>query len=186
MKIFEKLLGYITKWEWKREISYGVTDEMFLFQNKRNKKTQTDSNSVQIGRGVCKPVTVEVSDGSWHSPGGPQSFNPPWEESRWMRRWAMAKPPLPSNWVKTSSTCLELDRIERGWKTNNIVWWWWCYRWSGGIASTLSKAPRVDTTLNDSWQSQRTCNHLSAWRFSTVTTRPACQSIRKIQSIQNL
>lgn len=107
----------------------------------------------QIGRGVWSPVTVEVNKGWWDSPGGPQSLRPPWDESRWMRRWAIAKPPPPSSWVKTNSTCL-------------------C---SGGIASTVSRAPRVETTLKLSWQSQRTCSHLSAWRFSTVTTNPACQ-----------
>lgn len=60
-----------------------------------------------IKRGACKPWTFSIG-GQCVAPGGPQSCRPRELAKRWVRRWAMLKPPLPSNWVNTIITCLKI------------------------------------------------------------------------------
>lgn len=57
-------------------------------------------------RGACKPCTFSMG-GQWVAPGGPQSWRPRELAKRWVRRWAILKPPLPSNCVNTIITCLK-------------------------------------------------------------------------------
>ena len=59
------------------------------------------------GLGLCSPSSLVSRCGMWWVPGGPQSWSPEWRESRCVRRWAMEKPPEPSNWVSTIITCLK-------------------------------------------------------------------------------
>lgn len=60
-----------------------------------------------INRGEWSPSTWGSISGQWHAFGGPQSCRPSEFARRWVKRWAIEKPPLPSNWVSTIITCLK-------------------------------------------------------------------------------
>lgn len=60
-----------------------------------------------ISRGACRPCTVSIGGLCvWLTPNGPQSCNPREFARRCVNRWAILKPPLPSNCVSTIITCL--------------------------------------------------------------------------------
>lgn len=78
-------------------------DKIVLFQCLWLKVT-LEWNHV-MRRGACKPCTLSM-EGQCVAPGGPQSCKPRELAKRCVSRWAMLKPPLPSNWVRTMITCL--------------------------------------------------------------------------------
>lgn len=61
-----------------------------------------------IKRGAWSPWTVSIA-GQCVAPGGPQSCKPREFANRWVNRWAILNPPLPSNCVKTIITCLQIQ-----------------------------------------------------------------------------
>lgn len=65
-----------------------------------------------ISRGACKPCTASI-DGQCVAPGGPQSCKLRELAKRCVKRCAMLKPPLPSNWVSTIITCLAAFESEK-------------------------------------------------------------------------
>lgn len=74
---------------------------------------------IQMGRGVWSPSTSGPTVGQWSEFCGPQSCKPLVREGRWVRRWAMLNPPLPSSCVRTIITCLHNEK-ER-WRFNAYV-----------------------------------------------------------------
>lgn len=65
-----------------------------------------------IRRGECNPSTPSSTGGKWESSDGPQSWRPLEVANLWVNRWAIEKPPLPSNCVNTIITCLKSRYIK--------------------------------------------------------------------------